>query len=273
MARPSRSRAHVPGRTDVRSPVYGVAGGALLVVAAKLILDAGASYWGALKTLVKIDDRIEAFIVATFFVVLASLCLLYGYRFLRMIDRDWRREYLRLRAPRVRETRHTLHLVRKSPLTLAGIVVIALFIGVAALASVAPALIVPYPADGGAIYYRGEFFQPPFQRTQVWRNETIVDVQRMEGWYGWTDDERAIVPSPRRGGARELLSELREERPSRGQLHRGRVPLGRCVHDGHRFCRDSDPAADRPRQLPRGVGQLGCGPQLVAPADDVGPQL
>ena len=216
MPRPIPSGALDPGRYDVRSPVYGIVGGALFVIAGKLVLDAGGAFWAAFKTIKVIDDRIEAFIVATFFVLLAGLGLLYGYRFLRMIDRTWRREYLRLRAPRVRETRHTLHLVRKSPLTLGGIVIIALFILIAALASVAPALVVPSPADGGAVLYRGEFFWPPFERTQVWRNETIVETLRNDGWYGWTDDEDAPIgpPNPRRLGG-DAFEWTRQAEPPR----------------------------------------------------------
>ena len=129
-----------------------------------------------------IEEKINDVIAAIFVLLFAVVLLLFGYRLVRMTDATWRREYRRLSAPRVRELRHTLHLVRKSPLTLVGLAVIAGFVAVSMLAQVAPALIAPYPQDGGATYYRGEFFQPPFQTTQVWRNETHDANESVVGW-------------------------------------------------------------------------------------------
>ena len=185
-------------RMDLLSIPFLLAGAALVVVAV-LLANAALGYFGNIfSAKLVIDKRIMVGIQGILLSLIAAFSGLYAYRFLRMADTDWRREFLRLRAPKVREFRHTAHMIRKSPLTLGGIVLIAIFAVVAVLAAVAPTVIAPFPQDGGAIYYRGELFQPPFQRTQIWRNETfgaeyVVD----PGWVAWTDAERDIIPIPR----------------------------------------------------------------------------
>ncbi len=70
---------------------------------------------------------------------------------------DFRGEIL----PRFRELRRSLHLIRRSPLTLAGLILIVAIVAVALLAQFAPGLVVPYPQDAGAVYYTGMDKLPP----------------------------------------------------------------------------------------------------------------
>jgi peptide/nickel transport system permease protein len=184
-------------RMDVLSVPFLLAGVGLIALAV-VLAQAAVGFFGSISSpQLVIDKRIKVGIQGILLSLIAAFSGLYGYRFLRMMDTDWRREFLRLSAPKVREFRHTAHMIRKSPLTLAGIVIIAIFAVMAVLAAVAPTLITPFPQDGGAIYYRGELFQPPFQRTQVWRNETFGQEYFVSpGWVAWTDAERDIIPFP-----------------------------------------------------------------------------
>lgn len=70
---------------------------------------------------------------------------------------DFRGEML----PRFRELRRSLHLIRQSPLTMAGLILIVGLVVVALLAQFAPALIAPFPQDAGAVYYPTIVSQPP----------------------------------------------------------------------------------------------------------------
>jgi|GEM_PF-450573 len=190
------ARAGTPGliaRLDSRSILFLLASVGLLLLAVFLVWNALGSFSAAGAPGIVIDRRILHFVQGLFLALAAAFTGLYGYRCLRMADPEWRREFLRLQAPRAREFRHTAHLIRKSPLTLGGIVLIAIFAGLAFTATVAPGLVAPFPQDAGAVYYRGEEFQPPFQRTHVWRNETFSTEYNQTGWIGWNDDE---VPPP-----------------------------------------------------------------------------
>lgn len=199
----------VIGRFDVLSVPFLLAAVGLVAATLWLGWQAYGSFVGAVRQLI-IDTKIMHFIQGIFLSLLGAFTALYAYRLFRMADPDWRREFARLRAPRVREFRHTMHLVRKSPLTLSGLVIIAVFAAIALVASIAPGIIVPYPQDGGAVYYRGELFQPPFQHTQVWRDEPFATAVNQSGWIGWTDDEMAIIPMPHalRGGALNWTKEV-----------------------------------------------------------------
>ncbi len=181
------------GRFDTFSVLFLLLGVGLIAATAWCAWLAYGFFSSVPRTLV-IDERILRVIQGVFLTLLASLTARYAYRFVRMMDPGYRREYKRLQAPRVRELRHTLHLVRRSPLTLSGVIIIALFVVVALLAALAPAVIAPYPQDAGAVYYRGEFFQPPFSRTHVVRNETIAATYSWSGWIGWTGDETTRIP-------------------------------------------------------------------------------
>jgi len=127
-------------------------------------------------------DKVDYYLTFVFFVILFVFLGQYAYRLMRMADPKWRREYKRTAAPKLRELRHTLHLIRKSLLTLVGIFIIAAFIVVALLAKVAPGIVTPFPEDGGAVVYRGELFQPPFQYTIATRNETFETVEYNVTW-------------------------------------------------------------------------------------------
>lgn len=184
-------------RMDLLSIPLLLAGLGLIALAVVLVQTAIGFFLSIPSPRLFVDDRIKLGIQGIILTLIAAFSGLYAYRLLRMTDRDWRREYIRLSAPKAREFRHTAHLIRRSPLTLAGIMIIAIFAVTAILAAVAPGLIAPYPQDGGAIYYRGELFQPPFQRTQVWRNETFGSEDFVSpGWVAWTDAERDIIPIP-----------------------------------------------------------------------------
>jgi len=191
MADATEKAAHagLVSRLDLRSILFLLASVGLLLLTALLAWNAYGSFAQVGAPGIVIDRRILHFVQGVFLSLGAAVTLLYGYRCLRMTDPDWRREFLRLQAPKAREFRHTAHLIRKSPLTLGGIVVIAIFAALAFTAAVAPGLVAPYPQDAGAIYYRGEEFQPPFQRTQVWRNETFSTQYSQAGWVGWNADE------------------------------------------------------------------------------------
>jgi len=176
-------------RLDLRSILFLLASIGLATIAGFLGWNAVGSFSKVGAPGIVIDRRILHFVQGVFFSLGTALTVLYGYRCFRMMDPDWRREFLRLQAPRAREFKHTAHLIRKSPLTLGGLAVIAIFAGLAFTAAVAPGIVAPFPQDAGAVYYRGEEFQPPFQRTQVWRNETFSTEYNQTGWIGWNGDE------------------------------------------------------------------------------------
>jgi len=172
-------RPGVLARFDRQSPLFLAAG--IAVVA--LILWIVSLRYPSMSQFGRIaQDKVDYYLTFAFFVVLFLFLGLYAYRLMRMADPRWRREYKRTAAPKLREFRHTLHLLRKSLLTLVGIVIIAAFIVVAILAKVAPGLVAPSPEDGGAIVYRGELFQPPFQYTLATRNETFETVEVNATW-------------------------------------------------------------------------------------------
>lgn len=90
----------------------------------------------------------------------AGILLLIARTGLRAFDSHYRTDFRGEMLPRFRELGRSLHLIRRSPLTMVGLILIIILVVVALLAQFAPSLIVPYPQDAGAIYYP-TVSQPP----------------------------------------------------------------------------------------------------------------
>lgn len=86
-------------------------------------------------------------------VVIAGILAMLARMGLRAFDAHYRSDFRGEMLPRFRELGRSLHLIRRSPLTMAGLVLIILLVVVALFAQFAPSLIVPYPQDAGAVYY------------------------------------------------------------------------------------------------------------------------
>lgn len=84
---------------------------------------------------------------------LAGILAMLARMGLRGFDAHYRSDFRGEMLPRFRELGRSLHLIRRSPLTMVGLILIILLVVVALFAQFAPNLIVPYPQDAGAIYY------------------------------------------------------------------------------------------------------------------------
>ena len=126
------------------------------VVARVLVL---ADRWNALGSWEIAANLI--FLVLT--LVVLAIVVMVARIGLRSFDPHSRSDFRGEMLPRFRELGRSLHLVRRSPLTLVGLVLIVLLVVVALLAQFAPALIVPYPQDAGAVYSPDVSQPPSFQ--------------------------------------------------------------------------------------------------------------